>query len=88
MYHLLLGFSSLKYLMSSIIPLYILGNMNASVDYIKKKYALPLKYAIAEITGLEYEIEFFRRCMKFRIFFSRQIIRLKNIRTAPEKGWG
>ena len=37
---------------------YILVNMNASVDYIKKKYALPLKVCIAETTGMEYEIEF------------------------------
>ena len=37
---------------------YILVNMNASVDYIRKKYALPLKVCIAEITGIEYDIEF------------------------------
>lgn len=37
---------------------YILVNMNASVDYIEKKYSLPLKVCIAEITGIEYEVVF------------------------------
>ena len=37
---------------------YILVNMNASVDYIEKKYSLPLKVCIAEITGNEYDITF------------------------------
>lgn len=37
---------------------YILVNMNASVDYIEKKYSLPLKVCIAEITGTEYEVVF------------------------------
>ncbi len=37
---------------------YILVKMNASVDYIEKKYSLPLKVCIAEITGNEYEIVF------------------------------
>lgn len=32
--------------------------MNASVEYIEKKYLLPLKVCIAEITGTEYEIVF------------------------------
>ncbi|MBA4688369.1 MAG: chromosomal replication initiator protein DnaA [Candidatus Galacturonibacter soehngenii] len=31
---------------------------NAALSYINNKYALPLKVAIAEITGFEYEIEF------------------------------
>ena len=30
----------------------------ASVDYIEKKYSLPLKVCIAEITGIEYEVVF------------------------------
>ena len=30
---------------------FILVNMNASVEYIEKKYQLPLKVCIAEITG-------------------------------------
>ena len=38
--------------------IYILVNMNASVDYIEKKYSLPLKVCIAEITGNEYDITF------------------------------
>lgn len=37
---------------------YILVNMNASVDYIEKKYQLPLIVSIAEIIGEEYEIIF------------------------------
>ncbi len=37
---------------------FILVNMNASITYIEKKYLLPLKVSIAEITGFEYEIEF------------------------------
>ncbi len=37
---------------------FILVNMNASVDYIEKKYLLPLKVSIAEITGTEYEVVF------------------------------
>lgn len=37
---------------------YILVKMNASVDYIEKKYSLPLKVCIAEITGIEYNITF------------------------------
>ena len=37
---------------------YILVNINASVDYIEKKYLLPLKVSIAEITDEEYEVIF------------------------------
>ena len=37
---------------------FILVNMNASVEYIEKKYLLPLKVCIAEITGIEYEVRF------------------------------
>lgn len=37
---------------------FILVNMNASVEYIEKKYLLPLKVCIAEITGIEYNIVF------------------------------
>ena len=37
---------------------FILVNMNASVEYIEKKYLLPLKVCIAEITGIEYEVVF------------------------------
>ncbi len=37
---------------------YIMVNMNASVDYIEKKYKLPLKVSIAEITGTEYDVVF------------------------------
>ena len=36
----------------------ILVNTNASVEYIEKKYLLPLKVCIAEITGIEYEVMF------------------------------
>ncbi len=37
---------------------FILVNMNASVEYIEKKYLLPLKVSIAEVTGEEYEVVF------------------------------
>lgn len=37
---------------------FILVNMNASVEYIEKKYLLPLKVCIAEITGTEFEVVF------------------------------
>ena len=37
---------------------FILVNMNASVEYIEKKYLLPLKVSIAEVTGEEYEVIF------------------------------
>lgn len=37
---------------------FILVNMNASVEYIEKKYLLPLRVCIAEITGIEYEVRF------------------------------
>ena len=36
----------------------ILVNSNSSVEYNKKKYLLPLKVCIADITGEEYEIRF------------------------------
>ena len=37
---------------------FILVNMNASVEYIEKKYQLPLKVCIAETTGTEYDVVF------------------------------
>ena len=37
---------------------FILVKMNASVEYIEKKYLLPLKVCIAEITGTEFEVVF------------------------------
>ena len=37
---------------------YILVNMNASVEYIEKKYLLPLKVCISEVTGTDYEVVF------------------------------
>lgn len=37
---------------------FILVNMNSSVEYIEKKYLLPLKVCIAEITGIEYDVVF------------------------------
>ena len=37
---------------------FILVNMNASVEYIEKKYLIPLKVCIAEITGIEFEVVF------------------------------
>ena len=37
---------------------FILVNMKASVEYIEKKFLLPLKVCIAEITGTEFEVMF------------------------------
>ena len=37
---------------------FIMVNMNSSVEYIEKKYLIPLKVCIAEITGEEYEVSF------------------------------
>ncbi len=37
---------------------FILVNINASVEYIEKKYLLPLKVCISEITGIDYEVVF------------------------------
>ena len=37
---------------------YILVPLKASVSYIEKKYMLPFKVCIAEVTGEEYEVEF------------------------------
>ena len=37
---------------------FIMVNMNSSVEYIEKKYLLPLKVCIAEITGEEYEVSY------------------------------
>lgn len=37
---------------------FVLVNMNSSVEYIEKKYLLPLKVCIAEITGIEYDLTF------------------------------
>lgn len=37
---------------------YILVNINASVEYIEKKYLLPLKVCISEVTGNDYEVVF------------------------------
>ncbi len=37
---------------------YIMVNMNASVEYIEKKYLLPLKVCISEVTGTDYEVVF------------------------------
>lgn len=37
---------------------YILVNKDSSIEYIDKKYRLPLMVCIAEITGKEYEIQF------------------------------
>lgn len=37
---------------------YIMVNMNASVEYIEKKYLLPLKVCISEITGTDFDVVF------------------------------
>ena len=47
---------------------FILVNMNASVEYIEKKYQLPLKVCIAETTGTEYDV----------VFISEDVTRYEN----------
>lgn len=37
---------------------FILVNINSSVEYIEKKYLLPLKVCISEVTGNDYEVVF------------------------------
>lgn len=37
---------------------FILVNINASMEYIEKKYLLPLKVCISEVTGTDYEVVF------------------------------
>ena len=49
---------------------YIMVNMNASVEYIEKKYLLPFKVCIAEITGIEYDV----------VFVSEDVKKLNEIR--------
>ena len=36
----------------------LVSSEQMGLSYIKKKYYLPLKVAIAEVTGIEYEVEF------------------------------
>lgn len=38
--------------------LYIVVNLKASIEHIQNKYLLPLKVYIAEVTGIEYNIQF------------------------------
>ncbi len=38
--------------------LYIVVNLKASIEHIQNKYLLPLKVCIAEVTGIEYNIQF------------------------------
>ncbi len=54
---------------------YILVNMNASVEYLEKKYLLPLKVCIAEVTGTEYEV----------VFISEDDERLQDLSDMPAK---
>ena len=61
---------------------FILVNMNASVEYIEKKYQLPLKVCIAETTGTEYDVVFIavsKRVKKKIIYFSDDDERLNEI---------
>lgn len=37
---------------------FISVNLKGSIEHVKYKYSLPLKVCIAEVTGIEYEIEF------------------------------
>ena len=62
---------------------FIMVNMNSSVEYIEKKYLLPLKVCIAEITGEEYEVSFISedddRLNEYRIWQLKQVKR--NVRS-------
>ena len=67
---------------------FILVNMNASVEYIEKKYLLPLKVCISEITGTDYEVVFISeddsRINEIRSM-SVEATHKKRTRTASEK---
>ena len=67
---------------------YILVNMNASVEYIEKKYLLPLKVCISEVTGIDYEVVFVSeddsRISEIRSM-SADASHKKKTRTASEK---
>ncbi len=52
---------------------FILVNINASVEYIEKKYLLPLKVCISEVTGNDYEV----------VFLSEDDSRIHEIKSAP-----
>lgn len=45
-------------LIDSTLYILIDSEQTMMINYIRKKYTIPLKVAIAEITGIEYEIEF------------------------------
>lgn len=68
--------------------IYILVNSNSSVEYIEKKYLLPLKVCIAEILDHEYEVVFIseddERLREQRID-SEETIQRKRAKTAAEK---
>ena len=67
---------------------FILVNMNASVEYIEKKYLLPLKVCISEVTGIDYEVVFVSeddsRISEIRSM-SADASHKKKTRTASEK---
>ena len=65
---------------------YVLVDKGASVEYIEKKYALPLKVCIAEITGIAYEVVLFSEDDE-RIRDLKQMDRpeRRRTRTAAEK---
>ena len=67
---------------------FILVNMNASVEHIEKKYLLPLKVCISEITGTDYEVVFISeddsRINEIRSM-SVEATHKKRTRTASEK---
>ena len=57
---------------------FILVNMNASVEYIEKKYLLPLKVCISEVTGIDYEVVFVSESARFGVCPQMQAIRRRH----------
>lgn len=68
--------------------IYILVNMNASVEYIEKKYLLPLQVSIAEITGTEYKVVFISEDDEKLADIDKMVIepvQKKKVKSASEK---
>ncbi len=67
---------------------FILVNINASVEYIEKKYLLPLKVCISEVTGTDYEVVFVSEA-DYRISeihnMAAEATQKKRTKTASEK---
>lgn len=58
---------------------YILVSLNGGIDYIEKKYLLPFKVSIAEITGQEYEVQFVEE--NDSLFEELENLSIKNVKS-------